>query len=84
MVGGWVGTYYVFIYYIYYILKLNYFLIKFFWLPNFLSNVISKKKTILWLVKKTTSQVGHVQINLSNMIKLVVKLTKCENDWFFV
>ncbi len=27
------------------------------------------KKTILWLIKKITSQVGHVQIDLSNTTK---------------
>jgi hypothetical protein len=48
--------------------NLNYFSINFFALPNFLSD-LSNKKDHLWLVKKTINQVGHVQIDLSNMTK---------------
>ncbi len=66
--GGKVGKYLLFIYYLhFYIYKLNFFK-KINLLPKFLSNLTSQKDH-LWLVQKTTNQVGRVQINLSNMTK---------------
>ncbi len=70
MVGGWVGhTYCLFIYYIFILKNCPIFLIKFFWLPNFLSNLKFSQNDHLMVNKKTTNQVGHVQINLSSMTK---------------
>jgi hypothetical protein len=57
--GGWVDKYLHF-----YIYKLNYF----FGVPKFLSDLTSQM-TILWLIKKNINQVGHVQIDFSNMTK---------------
>ncbi len=63
--GGWVGIYYVFIYYIIF-LNRSIFKIKFFGLPNILSNLI-RKKTILWSCKKTT----RVKLDMFKSTRLV-------------
>jgi len=46
--GGWVGRYKLFIYYLhFYIYKLSYFKIKFFGLPKFLSNLTNQKDNFI-------------------------------------
>jgi hypothetical protein len=66
--GGKLGMYLLFIYHLhFYIYKLNFFLIKFL-ATQFLSDLTNQKDHFM-VSKKTTSQVGRIQINLSSLTK---------------